>query len=134
MLFRLSSWIISYGGINVKYHLPVFIVNCLVCLILNILLYKEITIVHNINISFYLSGLYLGAGLLLFVISRGFFDITASSFKKVFTRTNKQQQWQDQWQDNRKPSEKININVIKFFLVQGGLMFLVMVVLLVIYF
>ncbi|WP_194287248.1 DUF3899 domain-containing protein [Gracilibacillus oryzae] len=117
-----------------KYHLPVFIVNCLVCLILNILLYKEITIVHNINISFYLSGLYLGAGLLLFVISRGFFDITASSFKKVFTRTNKQQQWQDQWQDNRKPSEKININVIKFFLVQGGLMFLVMVVLLVIYF
>ncbi|SER86755.1 protein of unknown function [Gracilibacillus ureilyticus] len=111
-----------------------FFVQCLVCLIFLLLLKKDISIIDFINITFYLSGIYLVSGLLLFVISKGFFDITVNSFRKVFTRTDKKKQWEETWQDNGAPSDKVNPDWILFFLLQGGLMFLLMGILLVIYY
>ncbi|MFC4403243.1 DUF3899 domain-containing protein [Gracilibacillus xinjiangensis] len=117
-----------------KKQLLIFIFHCLLCVLLVFLLKRDTPIIDSINYAFYISGFYLTAGLLLLVVSRGFFDITVESFKKVFTRIDKKRQWEGTWQDPRLLSEKVTPGWIRFCLIQGGLMLVVMAILLAIYY
>ena len=60
----------------------------LVTLILSLLLHKEISLLHFINISFYFCYTYISIGLLIYVVNNGFFDGISYSFRKIFRRNN----------------------------------------------
>ncbi|UOQ86520.1 DUF3899 domain-containing protein [Gracilibacillus salinarum] len=71
-----------------------FAIHLLLCLALVFVFMKQFILLSYINILFYFGGGYLMAGLLLYVIAKRFFDITAASFQKVFTKTSKHKQWE----------------------------------------
>lgn len=117
-----------------KKHFFIFFLHVILCSILTVLLNKGLTLLHLINSIFYISSFYLIIGLLLFVISRRFFDITANSFRKVLTRITKQKNWASTWSDDKLPSEKINQNWMIFFLLQGSFLLLLMIILLILFY
>ncbi|WP_158555875.1 DUF3899 domain-containing protein [Peribacillus glennii] len=54
--------------------------------LLSFLLYREISLLHFINISFYISGTLLCLSLFSMVIQTGFFDRIFFGFRTVMTR------------------------------------------------
>ncbi|MGP4041174.1 DUF3899 domain-containing protein [Gracilibacillus sp. D59] len=109
-------------------HFILIVVHCLVCLLLIILFTKNVSLLAYINTTFYMGALYLIAGLLLYVISKKFFDITAFSFRKVFTK------WQNSFDEYELPSNRVNTNWVHFFFIQGGALLGVMLILLLLYY
>lgn len=106
----------------------IFILHLLVCTIFVFLFTGHWSIVTYINILFLVSALYLSIGLLLFVISSGFFDITSKSFHKVFRKKN------NLGHDYLPPSQRVNHRTYSFFLVEGVGLLLVMLACLYIYY
>ncbi|MGM9927272.1 MAG: DUF3899 domain-containing protein [Bacillus sp. (in: firmicutes)] len=56
----------------------------LLTFVLSFTIYKQVSLLHFINISFYFSSSYIFLGLLLFVTNKGFFDGISYSFRKMF--------------------------------------------------
>ena len=56
--------------------------------LLSLFVYREISLLHYINISFYISFLFILFSLLIYTINTGFFDLMAHSFQKVFARNH----------------------------------------------
>ena len=108
--------------------LSIFVFHILVCTIFVFLFTGHWSLVNYINILFLVSALYLSIGLLLFVISNGFFDITARSFHKVFQRRNNSNH------EYLSPSQRVNQSTLMFFLVEGVGLLLLMLACLVIYY
>lgn len=50
----------------------------------SLILYREISLLHYINISFYIGGLFIILCLLFFTVQSGFFDVVTKSFRRVF--------------------------------------------------
>ncbi|MDX8045784.1 DUF3899 domain-containing protein [Gracilibacillus sp. S3-1-1] len=90
-----------------------------VCIILSFLFYRSLSVVHYSDTLFYIGTAYVMIGLFLFVVSRKFFDITASSFQKVLSKTNRKKQLEDKHTEYMLPSERVNKNWIRFFLING---------------
>ncbi|WP_433748927.1 DUF3899 domain-containing protein [Falsibacillus pallidus] len=51
--------------------------------------YHDLSLVHYINTSFFIGGLFLFFSLTIFILSSGFFDRTANGFRKTFTFNGK---------------------------------------------
>ncbi|SFL36848.1 protein of unknown function [Gracilibacillus orientalis] len=115
-------------------HLALIIVHCLVFLLFNLLFTKNASLLDYINITFYMGAFYLTIGLLLYVISKKFFDITALSFRKVFAKVNKQKKWQSNFEEYQLPSDRVNTNWVNFFSIQGGALLAIMFILLILYY
>ncbi|SER63249.1 DUF3899 domain-containing protein [Psychrobacillus sp. OK032] len=62
-----------------------FLVMQLIILILMLIAYGSLTLTSYINISFYIGGSITFIGLMIYVVSGGFFDIFVTSTRKVFT-------------------------------------------------
>nr|WP_246384178.1 DUF3899 domain-containing protein [Gracilibacillus halotolerans] len=77
---------------------------------------------------FLISAGYLSIGLLLYVVSKEFFDLTSRSFHKVFHRKDR---LNDEYQP---PSKKVNSRTITFFIFEGLGLFLLMLICLFIYY
>ncbi|MGN7387648.1 DUF3899 domain-containing protein [Sporosarcina sp. SAFN-015] len=104
------------------------IVNQLLILVLVLILYKKLTTIDYINVSFYIGGAYLFIGILVLILQSGFFDFFSSSFKKVFSRKH----GQDEINTMRAPSEIITMKA-SFFFRSGLPIILIMLVALFIY-
>ncbi|QGH35629.1 DUF3899 domain-containing protein [Gracilibacillus salitolerans] len=115
-------------------HTALLIVHCLVCLLFIILFTPNASLLDYINITFYMGAVYLMIGLLLYVISKKFFDITALSFRKVFAKVNKQKKWQSSFEEYELPSDRVNTNWVNFFSIQGGSLLVIMLILLILYY
>lgn len=51
-----------------------------------LIIHREFHLLHYINYSFYIGGLFIFTALLLYVVKKGFFDIVTKSFRTVFAR------------------------------------------------
>ncbi|MGX1194814.1 DUF3899 domain-containing protein [Metabacillus sp. SLBN-84] len=69
---------------NRKLFLSAFTVSFVLVFLLSLLFYQEISLLHYINISFYISGVLLFASLFLLVAEGGFFDGITQGFRRTF--------------------------------------------------
>ncbi|TKC18284.1 DUF3899 domain-containing protein [Robertmurraya kyonggiensis] len=97
--------------------------------LLSFLYNKEITLLHYINISFYIGSLFILVSLLFFTIRSGFFDAVTKSFRQVFAGKNVKK---SEIEEMTPPSEMISFNVLPFLL-NGILVTVVMLLALYIY-
>ncbi|WP_425292866.1 DUF3899 domain-containing protein [Gracilibacillus kekensis] len=88
-------------------------------------------LINLINTIFYLAIAYLSIGLYLYVVSKRFFDITAKSFKRIFSSHKDSNFISDK---QRLPSEQVNKKVIHFFLLHGTILNFFMLLLLIFYY
>ncbi|GEN82539.1 hypothetical protein SLU01_08510 [Sporosarcina luteola] len=88
------------------------IVSQLLIFVLIYILYRNVTVLDYINISFYVGGLLLFIGLALLLFQSGFFDFFSTSVKKVFYRKHVQEDIMSM----RKPSEALSMKSTFFFM------------------
>jgi membrane-associated HD superfamily phosphohydrolase len=94
------------------------------------LYYRELGLTPYINVSFFVGGLFVFIGLIIYVVSNGFFDIFSMSMRKVFTF--KRRNLVDA-ESMRAPSELLDFPYVPFFQL-GGSILLCMAIALIIYF
>lgn len=87
------------------------IVNQLLILVFVLIFYRKLTILHYINVSFYLGALFLSIGILVLILQSGFFDFFSTSMKKVLYRKHVQSDLKTM----RPPSEAVSMKASFFF-------------------
>jgi hypothetical protein len=70
---------------NIKLIITIFLASQMVLFLLSFILYRNISLLHYINLSFYISFIQLSFSLMVFTVNTGFFDITARSFRVMFS-------------------------------------------------
>ncbi|MEH6942091.1 DUF3899 domain-containing protein [Bacillus sp. JJ722] len=77
---------------KLKNNLLIIIIIATICfsILLSFIVYEQISLLHFINISFYFSSAYIGLGLLILIVDRGFFDGISYSFRKMFLKSHPQ--------------------------------------------
>ena len=90
------------------------VIGLLLSIVLPLVIYQQLSLLHFINITFYIVGGLFTLSLLLFVIQKGFFDVTFISFRKLFRSHH---QTQDEEDDIRKLSEIISFPYSQIFIV-----------------
>ena len=93
------------------------------------LYYQELALTPYINVSFFVGGLLVFIGLLIYVVSNGFFDIFTMSMRKVFTLKRNLVDTESM----RSPSEILDFPYVPFFQL-GGSILLCMAIALIFYF
>jgi hypothetical protein len=97
-------------------------------LLCSLILYKEITLISFINLSFYVSSLLILFSLLVFVVQKGFFDGVSYGFRKLFKRNNKDRFGSYEQEDEILPlSEMIRISFSPL-LISGLILLLFMLI------
>lgn len=71
--------LISYG----------FLASQILIMVISFLLYNELSMLHYINISFYLASSMLFLSLIIYTVNSGFFDAISHSFRNVFISNTK---------------------------------------------
>ena len=64
--------------------------------LLSLFVYHDISLLHYINISFYISFLFILFSLIIYTINSGFFDTTSHSFQKVFAKYHVSNEQEDE--------------------------------------
>ena len=100
---------------------------CIVTIML--IYYHEFGLVPYINVSFLLGSVLFFIGLIIYVVSNGFFDIFTMSMRKTFTP----KRYLEDTDSMRLPSEVMDFTYVPFLRI-GGLVLLCMTVVLVIYY
>ena len=77
---------------NYKAILYIILLSQTLIVLLSLLLYKNISLLYYINLSFYISAFQLMISIMLFTINTGFFDITAKSFRMIFSDKNSREE------------------------------------------
>ncbi|MFE8700377.1 DUF3899 domain-containing protein [Cytobacillus sp. FJAT-54145] len=62
-----------------------FLISQLAIILISIFNYQSVTLLHYINISFYISCLFLFTSLIIFTVNTGFFDRITKSFRLIFS-------------------------------------------------
>ena len=112
-----------------KKKLLIFLIFQLIIVSIVFLYYRELELTPYINVSFFVGGLLIFIGLLIYVVSNGFFDIFTMSMRKVFTFKRNLVDTESM----RSPSELLDFPYVPFFQL-GGSILLCMGVALVFYF
>ncbi|WP_082234652.1 DUF3899 domain-containing protein [Halobacillus massiliensis] len=95
------------------------------------------SMLHFIDLLFYLCFFYLFIGLILWIVKGGFFDAVTYSFRKTSSKIGKNKDYMediDDFEEKPLPSQLFNRNVVRFFLFQGAFLLAGMFFLLVIYY
>jgi len=100
---------------------------CIVTIIF--IYYRELGLTPYINVSFLVGGVLVFIGLMIYVVSNGFFDIFTMSMRKVFTP----KRYLPDIESMRAPSQVMDLPYIPF-LRFGGAVLLCMTVALMIYY
>lgn len=61
-----------------------FTVSQLIIFLLSFLVLKDISLLHYINISFYIGSIFIFVSLLITTVNSGFFDVVSNSFRLFF--------------------------------------------------
>jgi len=107
----------------------VFLISQLVIIISAYSVYGKISLLGYINASFFVSGLLLFFGGLVFVIRTGFFDFFMTSSRKVFARKGQREAIESM----RAPSEVMSASPAWFF-IAGMPTFILMILALILYY
>jgi hypothetical protein len=113
----------------VKKKLIIFILLQILIVTIMFLYYQRMGLTPYINVSFFLGGLLIFLGLIIYVVSNGFFDIFTVSMRKVFTPKRNLEDAESM----RAPSEIFDFPYAPFFKL-GGSILLCMCIALMIYF
>ncbi|WP_075617308.1 DUF3899 domain-containing protein [Paenisporosarcina indica] len=100
-----------------------FVIAQILIVALMLLFYKELSLTSFINMSFFVGGTLVFIGLLVYIVSNGFFDIFTMSMRKVFTFRRSLVDVESM----RAPSELLDFPTLPFFQVGGsvlGVMFI----------
>lgn len=95
-----------------------FVTAQIVIVALMLLIYKELSLTSYINMSFFVGGTLVFIGLLVYIVSNGFFDIFTMSMRKVFTFRRKLVDTESM----RAPSELLDFPTLPFFQVGGSVL------------
>ncbi len=112
-----------------KKKLMTFLIFQLIIVTIMFLYYHDLELTPYINVSFFIGGSLIFIGLLIYVVSNGFFDIFTMSMRKVFTLKRDLVDTESM----RSPSEIFDLPYVPFFQL-GGSILLCMAVALIIYF
>ena len=63
----------------------IFALSQIIVVVLMLLIYQNLSLTSYINMSFFIGGTIVFIGLLIYIVSSGFFDIFTISMRKVFT-------------------------------------------------
>ena len=114
---------------QVKTKLILFIFSQIIIVTIVFLSNKELGLTPYINVSFFVGGIIVFIGLLIYVVSNGFFDIFTMSMRKVFTTKRNLEVVESM----RSPSELLDFSYRPFFQL-GGSILLFMAMALIIYY
>jgi len=95
-----------------------FIIAQLVIVALMLLIYKNMSLTSYINMSFFVGGLIVFSGLMIYIVSNGFFDLFTVSMRKVFTP----KRYQEDAGEMRAPSQLLDFPVVPFFQLGGAIL------------
>ncbi|WP_173916948.1 DUF3899 domain-containing protein [Halobacillus sp. Marseille-Q1614] len=112
-------------------------INFVVLLLYFLIFSPAYSLLHFIDLLFYLCFFYLFIGLILWIIKGGFFDAITYSFRRVSNRIGKNKDYMediDDFEEKPLPSQMFKRNVVRFFLFQGISLLAGMAVLLVVYY
>lgn len=98
-----------------KLFLSTFSVSFVLVFMLSLLFYGEITLLHYINISFYISGILLFISLFLLVAEGGFFDGITQGFRRTFQSKGRDLE-KEEVEEMRLFSELLSIEYMPFLL------------------
>ena len=115
--------------LQVKKKVLIFLFLQIIIVAVMFLYYRELDLTPYINVSFFVGGLLVFIGLLIYVVSNGFFDIFTMSMRKVFTLKRNLVDTESM----RSPSELLDFPYVPFFQL-GGSILLCMTIALIIYF
>lgn len=68
---------------HIKPSIYVLLFSQIAIFVISLILYRNISLLHYINLSFYLSLLCIMFSLTIFTINTGFFDVTDRSFRRL---------------------------------------------------
>lgn len=72
---------------QIKSSFYLLLLSQIVIFFISFILYRNISLLHYINISFFLALLFIVFSLTIFIINTGFFDVTDRSFRRLlFTK------------------------------------------------
>jgi len=106
-----------------------FVAAQLLIIAMMLLISKEVSLTSYINMSFFVGGTITFIGLLVYVVSNGFFDIFTMSMRKVFSSKRSLVDAESM----RAPSELLDFQTRPFFQL-GGSILLGMTIALIIYY
>ncbi|PUB17897.1 DUF3899 domain-containing protein [Paenisporosarcina sp. OV554] len=112
-----------------KKKLVTFLIFQIIIVAIMFLYYHNLELTPYINVSFFVGGLLIFIGLLIYVVSNGFFDLFTMGMRKVFTFKKDLVDSESM----RSPSEILDLPYVPFFQL-GGSILLCMAVALIIYF
>ncbi|MCT2535648.1 DUF3899 domain-containing protein [Aquibacillus koreensis] len=121
MLKRKSNWVF-------------LTINIIVCLLFFLLFAPNHQFMHLINVFFYIGYSYLMISILLFIISKRFFDGITYSFRRVINKVSKNRDYLDEWEEEPLPSEKVSRSFLSLLFFQGASLTLIMIVMLFIFY
>ncbi len=101
-----------------KKKVVLFVTMQLIIFVLMLLINKNVSLLAYINMSFFVGGTVLFIGLLIYVVSNGFFDIFTLSMRKVFTPKRNLADAESM----RAPSELLDFPTIPFFQLGGTIL------------
>ncbi|MFC7062793.1 DUF3899 domain-containing protein [Halobacillus seohaensis] len=91
-------------------------------------------LVTLIDFLFYFSFFYISIGLFLWIIKGGFFDAITYSFRKVTNRISNNGDYMDDFEEKPLPSQMFKKKFMHFFLFQGIVLLIGLLVLLTFYY
>ena len=95
-----------------------FVLAQIIVVALMLLIYQDLSLTSYINMSFFLGGTIVFIGLLIYIVSNGFFDIFTMSMRKVFTP----KRFSEDAGSMRAPSELLDFPTIPFFQIGGTIL------------
>lgn len=114
---------------DLKKKFVIFVVLQILIVTIMFLYYQKMGLTPYINSSFFVGGILVFIGLIIYVVSNGFFDIFSMSMRKAFTP----KRYQKDTESMRSPSDILDFPYMPFFQL-GGSILLCMFVALMIYF
>ena len=90
---------------------------------------KSMSLVSYINMSFFVGGTLVFIGLLIYIVSNGFFDIFTISMRKVFTFKRNMEDVESM----RPPSQLLDFPTTPFFQMGGSILLGMTIALLIFY-
>lgn len=101
----------------------IFLVSLLLCLLIELIVYKELSFYHTTNLTFYGASLFLIIGLFGASFSSGFFDFFNYSMRKAAFNIRKSRHSEEEF--SIKPLSKLIGKGYFFFLKVGSALLLV---------
>src|SRR5699024_781083 len=118
---------------NSKFHL--FSMANIIIIVLSFLLFApKYTLIHFINITFYIFSIFLIVFLFLHIKKCGLFDVLSFGMNLFRSMMSKNVDDIDSWKHKKKPSQKVNITFYSILGLQVLLQFILIILLLFIYY